>query len=160
MLHKPLIAGGLVTIFGVAQLVSLPTPAAALSDTVYDFAQLRSNQFVETWTSVQGGAVHIRVHVANQRGGFFAQPFPGIETLSFQDARGIESGELKFNFNVPASQKNGWYDITVPTAFGLFEGAAKIVASVAQNNAALPPPGSWTATLQVGGSLPVVIRPS
>jgi hypothetical protein len=46
-----------------------PRPGLPLSGEVYNYAEVRSNQFVETWSSARGGAIHIRVHVANQRGG-------------------------------------------------------------------------------------------
>jgi len=147
------------TTFGVAQLAPLSTPAAAaLSGETYNFAQVRSNQFVETWTSVRGNTLHIRVHVANQRGGLASTSFAPIVTLAFHDAQG-KRGELKLGFNVPAVKKNEWHEIDVPTGLALWQQSDKIVASAAENNVARPTPGSFQITVQAGGILPVVARP-
>jgi hypothetical protein len=140
-------------------VAATPAAATSLSGAVYNFAQVRSNQFVETWTTVNGNTVHVRAHVANQRGGLAAGPFAPVVTLAFHDAQGNKKGELKLSFNVPASQKDQWHEIDIPEGFTLWEQSARIVASAAENNAARPPSGSWRVGVQYDGLPPVAGRP-
>jgi hypothetical protein len=154
---------GVVVLAMVVSAICSHFAFALSAGEVYNFVSVRSNQFVETWTSVaQGGTIHIRAHVANQRGGLAAGPFLPIVTLSFRDAQGGKMGEIKLYFNALDSQKNQWHEINV--LGGFWEQSVKIVATAADNTYARPPiprSGSWVATDQIGqvaGSL-VVIRP-
>jgi hypothetical protein len=132
-----------------------------LNGIVYNFAEVRANQFVETWTyaditakfdtglvqgsaSMSTGAIRVRVHVANQRGGLAAGPFAPIVTLAFHNDQGGREGDLNLTFNVPAIQKEQWHDIEVADGLRLWERSSRIVATAADNNAAKPPEGSWS----------------
>jgi hypothetical protein len=105
----------------VALLGTCIGSASALEGTVYNIARVRAHNFVETWSSIRGGSLHIRAVVSNGEGGFLGRgPFAPIVTLAFS-SQGKKTGELKLLFNLPASVKDQTYEIDVPRGTLLWE---------------------------------------
>jgi hypothetical protein len=150
----------------VALLIASPlgfistVPAAALDGTVYNIARVTSHNFVETWTSLSGGTLHIRAVASNGDGGFLGRgPFAPVVTLAFV-SQGRKIGEVKLLFNVPASQKDQTHEINIAGGGALWLQSDTIVASAANNLNARPPAGSWEAGFTYGGVVPIIVRPN
>ena len=119
------------------------------SDQCYNIAQVRSHQFVETWTSFQGGVIHIDAHVANGVP-FGGTSFAPIVTLAFLDFQGKQQGAVQLLFNVPAIKNDEWHhDINIAGRDYLWLQSSNIVASAAENNGARPTQGSWSVTIPI-----------
>src|SRR6516164_9715244 len=94
---------------------STPPPAGLPLDgkEVHSHIEVRSHQFVETWSSLQGQVIRIRAKVSNgvPRGG---RPFAPLVSLDFVDSQGKKRGTVQLLFNLPAIKKEEWHnDITV-----------------------------------------------
>lgn len=120
----------------------------------YNIAEVRSHQFIETWTAKRKGSLYIRAHVANQRPGISQAPFTPIVTLAFHDEEGKKAGEVKLHFNVPASRKNEWHETYIAGGTNLWDRSSSIVASAAESKTDRPPEGSWTFTIGISGDFP------
>jgi hypothetical protein len=134
--------------------------AAAVPGISYNIARVTAHNFVETWSSMRGGVLHIRAVVSNGENIIFGHgPFGPIVTLAFS-SHGKKTGELKLLFNLPASVRDQTYEIDVPNGALLWEMSDHIETSAANNPNAGPTPGSWQITGGVGGGFPVVIQPN
>ena len=131
-----------------------------LNGTIYNIARVHAHNFVETWTSLSGDAIHIRAVVSNGEWVSFGKdPFAPIVTLTFSDA-GKKTGELQLLFNVPASQENQTHETNIPGAVALWDTSNHIEASAANDLNARLTAGSWQISFQISGASPVVIHPN
>jgi hypothetical protein len=123
-----------------------------LNGTIYNIARVHAHNFVETWTSLSGDAIHIRAVVSNGEWVSLGKdPFAPIVTLTFSDA-GKKTGELQLLFNVPASQKNQTHETNIPGAVALWDTSNHIEASAANDLNARLTPGSWQISFQISGA--------
>lgn len=136
--------------FGVAGVALLTAaaqnlPAFALgTGEVYNFAQVRSHQFVETWSSVRGGAIHVRVHVANQAGGIagaLGGAFTPVVTLSFRDQQGRQIAH--YVMHLIAKGKVADSELDIPGGAAAWGATKEIVASAAEDHYSVPPPNTF-----------------
>ena len=152
---RAFVAGGMA-----AGLAILSQPVQGDPDSGYNIARVHAHNFVETYSSLNGDAIHIKAIVSNGEGGTFGRgPFAPIVTLEFSN-HGQKTGELKLLFNLPASEKDHTYEINIPGGSALWRESDHIVASAANNLNARPTPGSWEGDFQIGSSVPIIIHPN
>jgi len=111
----------------------------------YNIAEVRAHQFVETWCSRKAQSIHVRAHVANQRGGMGSGgAFTPIVTLSFQDKTGkqLAHAELRYFCQRKEEWVNSDLPLTVDADVWLM--SDKIVASAAEGHHRVSPPPTFT----------------
>ena len=133
-----------VTLLGALGLfaTALNHPVSAFTDKAVkeNHAEVRSHQWVDTWTSLQGTKIHVRARIVNETGGAFHGSFWPQLTLRFVDAAGKNLAEYRLNLSCPANRKECSTGANLPEGIGLWAAAANIVASAAEVRPSGPHP--------------------